>query len=187
MDKYDIILPNEKASTYRVVTLLVAVINVLIFGYSLFGDTTAFVKALVITGFLINSLAVIYFYFLKKGSDKLRIELAFLVTVIIWLMAEKYLIGIFLLAFAILGFYTNKKIKVSFSDHGIQYPSFPPKMIEWSEVEQVMLKDGMLTIDMKNNQLIQSVITPESSLAISEPDFNAYCSKMIVQPQILNP
>jgi hypothetical protein len=57
------------------------------------------------------------------------------------------------------------------------------KSYAWAEVENVVLKDHLLSIDFKNNHLIQIEITPES-FNIDETTFNQFC---LNQLQTLNP
>ena len=73
--------------------------------------------------------------------------------------------------------YTRRKFEVIFSKDGIIYPSFPRQTFLWPDVSNAILKDGMLTIDLKNNKLIQTVIDKESALAINESEFNLFCRK----------
>ena len=54
-----------------------------------------------------------------------------------------------------MGYFANKEKVIIFSDDGIQYPSFPEKMYTWDEVDQVIWKDDILSIDLKNNKLMQ--------------------------------
>ena len=54
-----------------------------------------------------------------------------------------------------MGYFANKEKVIVFSDDGILYPSFPEKKYTWDEVAQVIWKDDILSIDLKNNKLIQ--------------------------------
>ena len=50
----------------------------------------------------------------------------------------------------------------------------------WKDISNVVLKDGILTIDLKNNKLIQSVISKESA-DINEREFNLFCKEQLNQ------
>ena len=88
---------------------------------------------------------------------------------------DRYLLALCIICFAVIGFYARRKFVVDVSVAGIVYPTFPKKTYLWKEIENVVLKDGVLTIDLKNNKLIQVVIDPESSAAINEREFNLFC------------
>src|SRR5690242_4554246 len=64
-----------------------------------------------------------------------------------------YLAGILILLLILYSF-IRKDLKVVINTNGIIYPSFPSKTIDWSFISNLILKDGLLTIDMKNNRII---------------------------------
>ncbi len=94
-----------------------------------------------------------------------------------WLYIGSVWMGIFLLAFTAIGFVANKKSLIHFSDEGIVYPSFPLKKYAWSEVSQVVWKDDVLTIDLKNNKLLQLTIEDGFAKRFDYNAFNEWCSK----------
>jgi hypothetical protein len=85
--------------------------------------------------------------------------------------------------FAFMGLKTIRKLEIVINKIGVEYPSFPKKIFQWTEVEQVVLKDGMLTIDLKNNKLIQFVISSKEN-NLDEAQFNEHCKQL--QNQISN-
>lgn len=70
-----------------------------------------------------------------------------------------------------------KKLLVKVGSNGISFPSFPKSFFEWSTLSQVVLKDGLLTIDKKDNTLIQQPVKDFS--AIDEAEFNTYCQSQL--------
>jgi hypothetical protein len=50
--------------------------------------------------------------------------------------------------------------------------------VSWDEVNNVILKDGLLTIDFKNNKLFQHIIL-NSEEDISEKEFNEFCRQQL--------
>lgn len=79
-----------------------------------------------------------------------------------------------------MGTYSRRVFEVIFTNDGIVYPSFPKKTFLWKDVSNVVLKDGILTIDLKNNKLIQSAISKESA-DINEREFNLFCKEQLNQ------
>ena len=181
MDKYLIVLPNEKEGTYRVVTIIVALINVLVFGFVYYNSTENNLTSLALTGLLIGITDLVLFFVMNKTRFKsiFRIEIAFIICAILWACMQLYFFALLMLVFAILGFYTNKKLLILFSKEGIRYPSFPPKLYHWDAVEQVILKDRILTIDLKSNELFQFTISPEEYIRINENAFNTFCKTQV--------
>ena len=50
---------------------------------------------------------------------------------------------------------------------------------EWSEFNNIILKDNLLTLDFKNNKLLQLNIIEKSENRVDENSFNIFCSGFI--------
>ncbi|MBN8836050.1 MAG: hypothetical protein J0I09_02220 [Sphingobacteriia bacterium] len=76
----------------------------------------------------------------------------------------------------------EKPVKVSpeiaFDAEEIVMNTFPEKSFSWGEMNNVVMKDGMLTLDFKNNKLLQKEIN-EAVLKETEEEFNIFCAKML--------
>jgi hypothetical protein len=68
--------------------------------------------------------------------------------------------------------------EVAFDEQEIVFNSFPKKTISWKEVSNVVLKEGLLTIDYKNNKLFQREVN-EAVSAQTEKEFNAFCQQQL--------
>jgi hypothetical protein len=79
-----------------------------------------------------------------------------------------------LIVLAFLDLVSERELMVSFFADRIEFPSFPKKTICWKELSNVILKDRILTIDFKNDHLLQSE-TGEKSFDIDEETFNKFC------------
>jgi len=85
------------------------------------------------------------------------------------------LLNIFLFFFSVIA---GRKPIVYLNQTAIYYPAFPKKSIQWSELSNVILKDGYLTIDFKNNKLIQQLVE-ETNTVIDEKEFNDFCKQQL--------
>ncbi len=175
--EFRILLPNEKAKTYRIITFLILFINSLVFAIFLLKNTDNSAKELIKTGTVISILSLIFFLIktYKKILHAFRPEISFIILSVIWIILGKYLLAIFMLLFAVFGFYASRKFFVIVTADQITYPSFPVKKYLWSVVNNAMIKDNVLTIDLKNNKLIQAVLEKESADRIDEGMFNDFC------------
>ncbi len=81
----------------------------------------------------------------------------------------------------------EKPVKVqpeyAFDKELIVSNSFPQKKYRWAEVSNVVLKDGILTIDLKNNTIIQKEVNEEVPLQ-DETDFNGFCRQRLEETTI---
>lgn len=72
----------------------------------------------------------------------------------------------------------QRKLAVIITREKISYPSFPVRTIQWTELNSIILKDGLLTIDFKNNRLIQHY-PDKSQLVPDEKEFNEFCKEQL--------
>ena len=77
---------------------------------------------------------------------------------------------------------SEKQVKfpqeVAFDEKEIVFNTLPKKYYYWSNITNVVLKDGILTIDFKNNKLIQKEIETQTSVK-EEQEFNEFCFTML--------
>lgn len=64
--------------------------------------------------------------------------------------------------------------EIAFDADEIVVNSFPRKHFQWNELQNVVMKDGILTVDFHNNTLIQKEIETQAS-AQTEQEFNEFC------------
>jgi hypothetical protein len=69
-------------------------------------------------------------------------------------------------------------VEVGFSDKEISLNTLPKKVLNWNEINNAVIKDGILTIDQKNNKLYQKEIEGDVSAEI-EKEFNEFCRQRI--------
>ena len=121
--------------------------------------------------------AFIAFYSRTK-SERSPLTGAFFVWSLAWILADYWVVGLLNFLFMILHIAALQKPIVSVSESQVIYPSFPRKKIDWQELSNLMIKDGLLTIDFKNNRIIQQYIADRSS-TINEKEFNDFCQQQL--------
>ena len=96
-----------------------------------------------------------------------------------WFLQPNGLImaGIFLIA-ALFERQVKFPYEIAVDPNGIVINTFPKKYISWSAIQNMMIKDDFITIDFKNNALIQRQINEPVTEAISE-EFNSFCKEHI--------
>jgi hypothetical protein len=68
--------------------------------------------------------------------------------------------------------------EIAFGKEEIVFNSFPKKIFLWDELNNVIIKDGIITIDFKSDKLIQKEIQSGSTLR-DEQDFNEFCQNRL--------
>src|SRR4051812_34290589 len=110
MDKYSIILPNEKAKTYSYVTLFILTINLLVFGFVHFKAIDQRLIDLSLKGavFCLLSFAVLLIQKFAKKNYNFRIEIIFFILSVLWFLMDRWLLALCIVCFAVIGIYTRR-------------------------------------------------------------------------------
>ena len=183
--QYQLFLRNNKLNTYQLISNLMIALNAAgLFSYYFSYGLTKKIQVVFIGVLLINGI-----YLLVKISEGLSrrwpsehwYRYVFIISSIAWFLSSWWGVGILLLLMALLDFYAKRPLVVLVNESGVQYPSVPVKTFSWKSLSNVVLKDGLLTIDQKNNKLIQQM-TEDLGKETNEPAFNAFCRDQLNRP-----
>jgi hypothetical protein len=178
MQEFNLTLKNDKLKLYNRLNLFIII--ALTFLYIYFGffaqknTTNLFTK---FTLALMVLVLVIWGYF-QNTKDKKYFEVYIFSLVLGWIWLKLYWLAGATFLLGILFSYASKRKIVFFSASDIVYPSFPLKKINWGKLNNCLLKDGLLTIDFKNNKIIQQAID-ESKTSVNEKEFNDFCQQQL--------
>jgi hypothetical protein len=100
------------------------------------------------------------------------------------LFAATDYVGSMLILAGIVEKYISKNKEIGFSEAGIVMSGLFPKTISWSELNNVIIKDDLLTMDFKNNKVIQRYTDDEEDdeYEVESDEFNEYCLGKLSQP-----
>lgn len=178
---YDYIITLKRPNYNAVdqVSQLLYVFAILAFGYLFYLYQKAGIAWLVV----IIAILVTWLITLRKKKTKgiAYFRLGLLFAAIGWVVGPQQNIWMGLL-FAIAAI-VEKQVKfpseIGFSKDEIAYNTFPnKKKMYWNELNNVVLKDGLLTIDHKNNTLVQKE-TDEDVSPLLESEFNNFCRRQL--------
>jgi len=179
MNKYTIILPDEKNRTYRLVTVLIAILNFAGFIYirtRVNEETTNFLT-LFSGSILIGQLGNYWYFKKRRKANSIALLVAIVIASVCWLFLGMTGFGLLDMVFAVLGFIAFRKLQLKFFDDKIEFPSFPKKYFYWEEVDNLILKDNILTIDFKNNKLLQFTLNEAENENLDEAAFNSFAQQ----------
>ncbi len=179
MDIFKIEIANEQQKTYNIFTFVMLTLNFLGFGYA-FLRTSYTTSMFAIIGLVLNASPWIYYLINKKHFKTPIVEIVLMVTALLWFYFGNLWVAVMLLIFSIIGIFTNNKKIIIFSESEIVFPSFPIKKYAWQEVEQTIWKDDTISINFKNNNLIQFCVSKEYSQNFNVSAFNEFCANNIL-------
>ena len=182
---YIVVLKKKSSQTINLISLLMLAMSVLFFTYSFtvqFKDAGNAINSK--NGLLIVWITGIIGWILfcqmqqKKGLEP-NYRFALMLAAWGWFVHPQamWLAGVFLLA-AVLERPVKVAPEYAFDQNEIVFNSLPTKKYSWNEVSNVVLKFGMLTIDFKNNRIVQGEVNNDVTLQL-ENEFNEYCKKNI--------
>ena len=91
----------------------------------------------------------------------------------------EWLFGAFIIL-ALLERQVKFPLEIGFSESRIVFNTMLKKSYHWSQLGNVKLKDGLLTIDFLNNRLLQRELEDdEDEDEVSEEEFNEFCRKQL--------
>lgn len=160
-----------------IMMLLLAIIVLLEEALTPFSDASVFPFAIVAM-----ILGWILFTFVKKKNGKTgyyRFGLLFAAWGLFVTLRMPYT---WLTAVYVIAAVMEKQVKfpreIAFDATEVVFNTFPRKHYQWSELSNVVLKDGLITLDFKNNKLVQREIDAQTTPQL-ENDFNEFCRSMI--------
>jgi len=180
MPRFQFLLKNEKLKQYNQIALYIILINLLAFAYIAIAITEKDIRisAIITVVILASALAIDYFLGkIKNNEDTPYKLLAEYIIALAWLKAGFWWLAVLFFILGMLYLGAKRKLLVSIFTDKILYPSLPQKNISWPELNAIILKDGLLTIDFKNNKLIQQAIDENST--VNEQDFNEFCRQQL--------
>lgn len=120
----------------------------------------------------------------NKRSRQARYSMGLLIAAVAWLLSPN---GHFWLA-ALYGLsaFAEREYKfdreIGFSENEIMVNTLIKKRYSWTDLTNVVIKDGILTLDFKNNKLMQHEIATSVPNNI-EQEFNDFCRRQIIRAQ----
>jgi len=186
MQQFEITLKNEKLKLYNRLSWIIIAIHVVIFLYFSLFSKDRHIASGYLASLIILAAAFLLRYYLQRKKNKLQIDVEafFFLLMIAWISNQQYWLSLIPAMFYILSGLALRRLIVTFSEEKINYPSFPLKKINWKELNNTMLKDGLLTIDFKNNKLIQQSID-ENKTSINEKEFNDFCTQQLKSAAVI--
>jgi hypothetical protein len=175
---YVVTLKRENARKTDLVSSLLLIFSILAFCYvqirSGFNGFLSIAAIILFLGLLLN----IYVY--RKGKE-MRFRNWLFAAGIFWL-GMPYFQWMLLpfVFFALLEAQAKYPLEIGFFADGVVLNSLFKKKWPWASLESVILKDGLLTLDFRNNKLIQKEVLDDDEPDALEDEFNDYCRSKLV-------
>jgi hypothetical protein len=141
----------------------------------------AFYKNIALASFVVLLLLTSIFYIFKNKVKLYSFQLVlFAVMVLSWPLQSAWLPFVAVTVIIIFALRVLKtKSTATFTAENVQIKrSLFTKQYPWAVLENVVLKDNLLSVDLKNNHLIQLELAAEST-STNEAAFNQFCRQQL--------
>ena len=180
MQQFEIIIKNDKVKLYRTIAKIFLLLNFAVFIFLLFYETYRYPSIAFLIAFILYLLLRQYLF--RKGHvNNILDEFVFFIPAAGWLGMHNYMIGIGCILMGLLYKLSLQEIKFVFGHENIVKMNFPQKRIDWDLLNNVILKDNILTLDFKNNRLLQAEVEKNG---INEIDFNSFAKLRMTKTNI---
>lgn len=115
-----------------------------------------------------------YFIFRRKDIMFTQLHLSMIVAAC-WLSGQQYVYAGIILLLGLFEYMVNRDTVCMIDENGVQLKAIPERKWPWKDIEQVMMKDGIFTVDRKDNHIFQTDVSGES-LSFGEDEFNRFCA-----------
>lgn len=155
LNYYKFNIRDKKFAGYKKIASLLFIINAIAFTALGFTGISISKKLILFTAAAILFVYALYHWKYKKKKDKSYITIYLLVAVI-WIAETPYYY--FSILFFILLFFQfrmENNALISFSTSEIKIKRFFLSEYKWTAFNNIILKDGLLTLDFTNNKIMQ--------------------------------
>jgi hypothetical protein len=173
---YVVILKKDSERTLDFISILLCLFSALNFineqihtgRFQLFFSSFAFI---ILTGTLVNIIMA------RRSRRQVRYRYWLLIAGLGWLgMPFLPWLGILFFLQSFLEHQVKRPLEIGFSADHVVINALFKKSYDWTAFNNVVLKDGLLTLDFKNNRLLQKeVMDDEDDDDADEKEFNDYC------------
>jgi len=131
-----------------------------------------------LAGIIFIAGSLIWNAFLYYRTDKeIYYSKALLIAGLVWTKMPYFEWLVIVFAFlALLEYQAKRAPEIGFADDHIMINRLFKKKVSWEEIENVVLRDGWLTVDFKNNKVLQKEIDSGENEA-SEVEFNEWLTQ----------
>jgi hypothetical protein len=177
---YIITLKNETSRYVNVIGFLLSFGSAILFTREMVIRNAVILPYMLGVVFIAGALlwnAYVYF----KTDRQIYYSKALLIAGLVWTRMPwfEWLVIVFALL-AVLEYQAKMSPEIGFSQEYIVFNGLFRRKYAWSEVNNVVLKDGLLTIDFNNNRLFQKETDSGESEA-SDQEFNEWVKERIIR------
>lgn len=173
--KYVVVLKNLQNRYIDLVGLMLSIFSAVCFARELTVQTKVGIAYLV--GLVFVLLVIAWNLFQSYRKRKVYYARALLIAALVWMKMPywQWLAFVFIIL-ALLEYQAKYSVEIGFSDEQVVINSLFKRKYSWRQFNNIVLKDGLITLDFANNRLLQREIEDDDDEDdADEEEFNEYC------------
>jgi len=176
--QYVVTLKNQNNRYLDILGLILSVVSVVCFSFELLRSDNVslayLIGAVAVLGFIIFNLTQ------QAKKRKVYYSRALLLAGLVWMKMPycSWLLFVFIIL-ALLEYQAKYSIEIGFSDNEIVINSLIKKRYNWIHFNNIVLRDGLLTLDFASNRVLQREVEDDEDDDAEEDEFNEYCSRQL--------
>lgn len=178
--QYVVTLKNNSQKYVDTFSLLLLMISVAVFIRQAFTPENTWPFFFPIVAGIVVLIVALNFYRRQKKTRRVSYSSALFVAAIGWAAIPSFLHWL-VIPFVLLGLIERTAklpLEVGFSDDRVVINTLIRRRYKWADFNNIVLKDDLLTLDLKDNRVIQRETIDEEGDA-DEDEFNNYCEKQL--------
>lgn len=184
--QYVVTIKNQQTRYIDILGFLLSAVSALVFGYELLAAEQ------VSLAYLIGTVAILLvlgwnLYQSLRNKRKVYYSRALLIAALVWMKMPyfQWLSFVFIIL-ALLEYQAKYAVEIGFSDQEVVINTLIKKRFSWNQFSNIILKDGLLTMDFHSNKLLQREVEEDEEDDADEEEFNHYCKSRLQLQQPVN-
>lgn len=176
--QYVVSLKNQHSRTIDIFGILLSAGSVVFFVWELILQQHISVAYLLGAVFVTGVL--VYNIWMSAKGRKVYYSRALLIAALVW-MKMPYLqwLSFLFIILALLEYQAKYSLEIGFTDNQVVINSLFKKRYGWDQFNNIILKDGLITLDFVNNKILQREVVDDEDDEADEEEFNQYCQAQL--------
>lgn len=177
--QYVVILKKNSERATNLLSILLCFLSAIIFLYVQIGQAHPVyfrvVAAVILIGLALNAIGR------RRNRRSISYRYLLFVAALGWIgMPFLPWISVFFVLLAFLEYQTHRPLEIGFDQDRVVINTLIRQRHDWTVFNNIVLKDGLLTLDFKNNRLLQKEVAEDDDEDdADEEEFNAYCRERL--------
>lgn len=180
---YVVTIKNQHSRLIDIIGFLLSGVSVLFFVIEMINSVSVGLAYLLGSVFIIAVLAW-NIYQSRRRRRKVYYSRALLIAALVWMKMPYFQwLSFLFIILALLEYQAKYSVEIGFSDKEIVLNTFFKKKYSWAHFSNIVLKDGIITLDFANNKVWQREIDEDEEDDASEEEFNHFCQSQLARTQ----